>query len=371
MNRRVIIDELEFEVPYGKLAAKTWHEEIDGCKRILALHGWMDNSGSFDTLIPKLKHDDGLYIVALDLPGHGKSSQLPPGSSYSDLTILMEVRRFLVQLDWIQSNESHKTFNKKKFSIVGHSLGAGVGLYYASLYPDEVDEVILLDFMKSRTMPSEQILANVAHTIDQLVNLVPTQLIPKSSHQQSNDTTSSHVASSNAQLSSATETKISAVKNADKGQVVVSQEAAIIATIDAHKKLGELSRNDVLCLLKRSTVALSTPPNSVIYSRDLRLNSMLNLREHIEINKIMFARVQCHILFVLAKKGLYVENEMFKDEMDTMEEFYRKRAKSYNIQWVNDADHYIHMNQTQKAADVINEYLKSPKDYKAIDSDNL
>lgn len=374
MSRRIIIDELEFEVPYGKLAAKTWHEETDECKRVLALHGWMDNSGSFDNIMPHIKHENGVYIVALDLPGHGKSSQLPPGSSYSDMNIVMEIRRCLTELKWIQpvrrelngdassrnhmlSSKSHEEISdallddsppvQKRFSIIGHSLGAGLGLFYASLFPNDVEEIVLLDFIKSRTTTSETLLYNTAETIDQFIHIVPS-LSPFSSPISARSTLSANTN-----------------KAADKGQVVVSQEAAIIATIEAHKQLGVLTRDDATCLLRRSTVAVSTPPNSVIYSRDLRLQSMLNMREHWEVNKIMFARVRCHVISILAKNGLYASDPLFRDNIENMEKYLRDRAKTYYVQWM-DADHYLHMNKPQKTAEFINKYLESPSSYHVI-----
>lgn len=375
MSARVVIDELEFEAQYGKLAAKSWHEETDDCKRILALHGWMDNAGSFDHLMPKLKHSNGLYIVALDMPGHGKSSQLAPGSLYSDLHIVLEVRKCLIELNWVQKNKDQRvkqndnsasisntttsiknstSLNSKKFSIIGHSLGAGIGLLYASLYPDDVEDVILLDFFKSRTMSSEQLLINVADTIDQFIL-------------SENKTSSSPYTSPSISRSRNSSSNNLVGQSADKGKVIVSQEAAIVATIDAHRKLGNLERNDAVCLLKRSTVALSTPPNSVIYSRDLRLNHMLNFREHIELNKIMFSKLKCNLLFVLGTKGIYVENELFADNMETMKKFYEERANCCHIQWL-EADHYVHMNQPDKTAEIINKYLKSPLEYKPTEN---
>lgn len=378
---RIIIDELEFEVPYGKLAAKTWHEETDEAKRVLVLHGWMDNAGSFDNIMPKLKHKDGLYIVALDLPGHGKSSQLPPGSSYSDLNIVMEIRRCLTELKWIQpvpkriingdggvggtrmtkssssnsigsmgssaNNSDGSLEARKKFTIIGHSLGAGLGLFYASLFPDDVEECIVLDFIKARTPPLDEFLRNTAETIDQFIETVPSKS-PFSSPALAKSTFSSRDP-----------------KQADKGQVVVSQETAIIATIEAHKLLGELTRDDATCLLKRSTVAVSTPPNCVIYSRDLRLQSMLNFRENFEVHKLMFARVKCNMIIILGKRGMYAKDELFRDKMDEMEEYYRARAKSLHLQWI-DGDHYLHMNRPQETAEIINKYLEAPEDYKVL-----
>lgn len=376
MSRRLIVDELEFEVPYGKLAAKTWHEETDESKRVLLLHGWMDNAGSFDNMVPKLKYKDGLYIVALDLPGHGKSSQLPPGSSYSDLNIVMEIRRCLTELKWIQpvpkkltngdhgspkpgggrmissaSQNSIASMNDssgkphKKFTIIGHSLGAGLGLFYTSLYPNDVEEIVLLDFIKARTPPINELLQDTAETIDQFIETVPSQS-PFSS-----PVLSKTISSNNTN------------RQADKGQVVVSQEAAIVATIEAHRLLGILTREDATCLLKRSTVAVSTPPNCVIYSRDLRLQSMLNLRENFEIHKVMFNRALSHILIIVGKRGMYAQDELYRDKMDEVEQFYRERAKSLHIQWI-DADHYLHMNRPQETAELINQYLEDPAAFK-------
>lgn len=350
MSRRIIVDELEFEVPYGKLAAKTWHEETEESKRVLMLHGWMDNAGSFDTIVPHLKHKDGLYIVAIDLPGHGKSSQYPPGSSYSDLNIIMELRRCLIEMQWVEPLNKKGNINgasnsigrsHKPFTIMGHSLGGGLAVFYASLFPNDVDQLVLIDFIKAKTYPLDAFLDETAKTIDQFIETVPSQS-PFSSP-----------------VLSKAHPSNSPSKNADKGQVIVSQETAIIATIEAHRQLGVLTRDDAACLLKRSTVAVSTPPNSVIYSRDLRLQAMLNFRENMDVHKVMFGRCLSQILCILGRTGMYSQLPVFTEHMDEMEEFYKKRAKSFELKWI-DADHYLHMNKAQETAEIINKYLAAP-----------
>lgn len=350
MGRRIIIDELEFGVPYGKLAGKTWYEETADSKRILALHGWMDNAGSFDNLIPLLKFNQEAYFVALDLPGHGKSSQYPPGSSYSDVNIVMEIRRCLTELDWIQPVESEINGNdlmtstygnnvnndqskKKKFTIIGHSLGAGLAVFYSSLYPNDVDEIILLDYMKPRTVPTDVMLKGVADSFDRFIKIVPAP----------------------SPISSPILSK-STLRNGDKGQVVVSQETAIIATIEAHRQLGNLTREDATCLLKRSTVAVSTPANGVIYSRDLRLQAMLNFREQWDVVEVMFAQIRCHVLILLGTEGLYAAEGPFRDRIDEMEELLRSKAKSLEVLWT-EGDHYLHMNRPKQTAELINNYF--------------
>lgn len=353
MGKRIITDEIEIEVPYGKIKAKTWHEETDECVRVLALHGWMDNAGSFDKIVPLLDHPDGLFIVAPDLPGHGRSSQIPPGSSYSDLTMLVEIRRIVKQLNWGKSvninglcNNSNSTNNDDtkddivKFTIIGHSLGAGLGLFYASMHPDEVEQVITIDFLKSRTQDGLGLLATTARTIDEFIDLVPSVTVSG--------------------LTSPSSTPRMSGRSNDRGSVIVSTETAIVATIDAHASLGKLSRDEAQCLLKRSTVAVSSPPNSVIYARDLRLQAMLNFREHIHLNSLMFQGVRCHFVAILATNGFYNGTvEFCLDNVDEFLKILKSACASCNLCWV-EGDHYIHMNNSEKTAKIINEALREP-----------
>lgn len=47
---------------------------------IVAIHGWQDNSGSFDNLAQLLPSN--VAILSIDLPGHGFSSHLSDGQFY-------------------------------------------------------------------------------------------------------------------------------------------------------------------------------------------------------------------------------------------------------------------------------------------------
>ena len=71
--------------------------------------GWLDNAGSFDTLIPLLPKN--LRIVALDTIGHGMSDHLPPDLAYNFLDFLVAIERIAGLLKW------------SKFSFLAHSLG--------------------------------------------------------------------------------------------------------------------------------------------------------------------------------------------------------------------------------------------------------
>ena len=70
--------EVAIDIPLGRIAALRWGEP--GAPKVLALHGWLDNAASF---IPLMQHLQGLDLVAIDQPGHGRSAHLPAGADYS------------------------------------------------------------------------------------------------------------------------------------------------------------------------------------------------------------------------------------------------------------------------------------------------
>lgn len=51
-----------------------------GRQPLIALHGWQDNAGTFDGIGSLLPSD--ISMLAIDFPGHGRSSHYPKGQSY-------------------------------------------------------------------------------------------------------------------------------------------------------------------------------------------------------------------------------------------------------------------------------------------------
>lgn len=119
--------ERTIEIPGLSLAARV-HGPDDGLP-VLALHGWLDNAASFDRLAPLLPD---LRIVALDLPGHGRSQHRPSGF-YTFIDYVADVAHVADALGW------------QKFALLGHSLGAGVGALLAGTWPDRVRRLVLLE----------------------------------------------------------------------------------------------------------------------------------------------------------------------------------------------------------------------------------
>ncbi|XP_055364573.1 serine hydrolase-like protein isoform X4 [Betta splendens] len=91
VGERMCVSELRVPVPWGEIRGRVWGP--DHGRPVLCLHGWADNCGSFNTLIPLLPR-------ALQL---------------------------------------------RSFSIMGHSMGADVAEMFSALYPEMVDALILLD----------------------------------------------------------------------------------------------------------------------------------------------------------------------------------------------------------------------------------
>ncbi len=97
---------------------------------VLALHGWLDSSASFERLAPLLH---GCRVVAIDLPGHGLSQHRQPGQAYyfaDGATVAFDIAD---SLGW------------SSFGLLGHSMGAGMAVLAAGACPDRIARVVLLD----------------------------------------------------------------------------------------------------------------------------------------------------------------------------------------------------------------------------------
>ena len=119
--------EIELQVPLGRIAAL----RNDGSgPPVLALHGWLDNAASFVPMAPWLQ---ALDLVAIDLPGHGRSAHLPPGADYSFPGTIASVLDVADALGW------------ERFALLGHSMGAGIASLVAAACPQRVDRLVAIE----------------------------------------------------------------------------------------------------------------------------------------------------------------------------------------------------------------------------------
>ncbi|MGE6528820.1 alpha/beta fold hydrolase [Pseudomonas sp. NPDC077382] len=124
----VTFEEIRLSLPHIEVAAHLYGPE-DG-QPVIALHGWLDNAATFSRLAPLL---EGLRIVALDLPGHGHSDHRPLGAAYNIWDYAHDVLQAAEQFGW------------KRFSLLGHSMGAIVSVLLAGAMPERVERLALID----------------------------------------------------------------------------------------------------------------------------------------------------------------------------------------------------------------------------------
>lgn len=120
--------ERTFSVNGRTMAARCWHDSTK--PPLLALHGWLDNAATFDLLAPLL---DCFHIVAVDFAGHGWSEHRAAGTRYHILDHVDDVLSIVNQLGWHQ------------FTVMGHSMGAGVASLFASALPERVQKLVMIE----------------------------------------------------------------------------------------------------------------------------------------------------------------------------------------------------------------------------------
>lgn len=127
--------ESEFILNGFRYVAQEWLAEDpnQAAEPILALHGWLDNSASFECLAPLLVKQVNAHVLAPDLAGHGRSDHREGFSDYPIWSEVMPQIAIADKMGWQQ------------FTLMGHSRGAMIALMVAALYPQRVSRLILID----------------------------------------------------------------------------------------------------------------------------------------------------------------------------------------------------------------------------------
>lgn len=149
-------EDLQIPVPWGILAAKVWGPD-DGLP-VLALHGWQDNAGSFDTLAHLLPVNTRL--VCLEFCGHGYSSHYHPGMFLSLYDHIYHVKLVIDFFKW------------EEVTLMGHSMGGQIALFVASIFPDKIHKLISLDAIKLRSSSPDSFIIDMKAVINDFQNIV-------------------------------------------------------------------------------------------------------------------------------------------------------------------------------------------------------
>jgi pimeloyl-ACP methyl ester carboxylesterase len=95
---------------------------------VLLVHGIAGTQATWDHVLPALAADHD--VIAPDLPGHGASGK--SAGDYSIGALAATLRDLLVFL------------GIERVTIVGHSLGGGVAMQFAYLFPERVERLVLI-----------------------------------------------------------------------------------------------------------------------------------------------------------------------------------------------------------------------------------
>ena len=120
----------DLRLPDVSLHYETWGQPTTPERAVILIHGLTASHMEFATLGPALA-GQGWYVVAPDLRGRGLSSK--PAHGYG---IMFHAADTLALCDALNLDAAH---------IVGHSLGAVIGMYLAAIAPQRIRTLTLID----------------------------------------------------------------------------------------------------------------------------------------------------------------------------------------------------------------------------------
>ncbi|XP_075946243.1 serine hydrolase-like protein [Anarhichas minor] len=292
-----VCSDLSVPVPWGHIRGRVWGP--DHGRPVLCLHGWADNCGAFNTLIPLLPKE--CRYVALDLSGHGLSSHRPPGDFYSYPAYVADIRRVADALQL------------RKFSIISHSMGAEIAALFSALYPEMVDALVLLDSYAFLPTDSKELSKVMRKGMDEIL-----------------------------QFENKTEDK----------KRVYTYEKAVERLSAANPTLTEQS---VHILLERGLVQVE---GGFAFSRDLRVNFKNIWRISSEQSLEMQSRVQASVLLVLAEKGInrICFHPTQRKFISTL--LHGLQDQNYTVVTVP-GDHHVHLNEPEVVAPIVSDFLRN------------
>ncbi len=130
------------------IAAQEWGV-ADGTP-VLAMHGWLDNCGSFSPLAPLLEN---IRLITIDAPGHGLSSHRSADGTYNiwqDVAVIYDIAEHL---------------GLSRFALLGHSRGAMVCTLMAGAFPKLISHLGLLDSFVPGTVENNEQAEQLARSI--------------------------------------------------------------------------------------------------------------------------------------------------------------------------------------------------------------
>lgn len=154
-------DAEEWQLECGELtwAGLAWGDPA--APAALALHGWLDNAGSFAPLARLLT---ARHCWVPDLPGHGRSGHRPPGTWYHFVDYVSDVMALVNAL------------GLQRFDLIGHSMGGAIATLVAAAFPERIAHLVLIEALGPLARPAEQAVIDLRRAVDARLALADKQL---------------------------------------------------------------------------------------------------------------------------------------------------------------------------------------------------
>jgi len=291
------------------VAGKCWGDPSG--KPILGLHGWLDNAGTHDHIAPLLS--EGYYLVSLDQPGHGLTSRYPAGMMYKMTDGFMFIRRVLDYLQW------------DKVTILGHSMGGGVGLWYSAMFPEQVERMIAIDLLSFGALPLNQHVKSARSAIIESIKIqkkLENPLTPTYSFEDG-------------------------VSRAYMASNLITR-----AFLTSSNETEQISEQSVRTLMKRGLVEVEDG-SGYTWSADLRLRVPTAFNMDHDMTEEFASKVSCPHLVI---KGTGSPKYMSDEDYDKMLKIFRKNNPNFVYREL-EGGHHLHLNTPEPVAQIINKFL--------------
>ncbi|XP_067613241.1 probable serine hydrolase isoform X2 [Eurosta solidaginis] len=290
--------ELRIPMPWGCLAG-CWYGDQQ-IRPLLALHGWQDNAGSFARLAPLIASHRS--ILAIDLPGHGRSSHFPIGLSYHFNDFIRVIHRIVRHYRW------------EKISFIGHSMGAALSFYYAAYFPAKVDMIIAIDTLTTPyCTPDIQI---------DISTILTERILAEEEHQ---------------------------------------QESVELYSYELLKDLlyrgSEQSVERAHCkhLLERSVRRSISNPEMYYFSRDSRVKQLDLVCSQPELVLALAERLDdISYLIIKAEHSEHLNEERLKDVFTIL----RAKSRIFEFHTLKGEKHHVHLNSPERVADCVIRFIR-------------
>lgn len=237
---------------------------------------------------------------AVDFPGHGYSSPLPPGIFYNVSATLLTIERIRRYFKWPQ------------VSLLGHSMGGFTGFMYSIIFPERVDFIACIDIHVS---------AMITHQMEWLQYSLE-EFMKHNDHFMSEKEPPSYT---------------------------INEMKKLIHGPNSHS----ISEQYANYIITRNVAPSKIHPGKYYFTRDPRLKSIELFRITMEELLLYVKRIKSPLFLAKAVSANSVKhNEQFYDVLPILQE--NNQDLDFHIV---EGTHHVHLNDPEQVAYILNKFI--------------